>query len=161
MRSACDIALTPAERRTLNKWASGRSATMSLSRRALMILLAASGRTNREIAVALRADVHTVGRWRNGFQVFRLAGIMTPARTPGLRSARAQRLARRILKKTLEAPPEGVGQWTTRTLGRELGVSHSMIHRVWTAAGIKATRRNGFSSKAGALAVSARRPRSA
>ncbi len=148
MRIACEIVLTTTERRTLNQWAAGRSATMSLSRRSLMILQAAAGRTNREIAVALRADVHTVGRWRKQFLVHRLKGIMTPIRAPGLRSARAQRWARRILMKTREVPPQGISAWTTRTMARELGVSHSMIQRVWKAAGINATCRNGFSARA-------------
>jgi DNA-binding CsgD family transcriptional regulator len=147
MRIACDIVLTTAERRTLNKWAAGRSATMSLSRRALMILQAASGRTNREIAVALRADVHTVGRWRKQFLVHRLKGIMTPVRAPGLRNAQAQRWARRILMKTQEAPPQGISGWTSRSLARELGVSHSMIQRVWKAAGINVARRSILDSR--------------
>jgi transposase len=126
-----------------------------LSRRALMILLAAAGRTNREIAIALRADVHTVGRWRKQFLVHRLKGIATPTRAPGLRTARAQRMARKILKRTREAPPRGSGRWTTRTLADELGVSHSTIRRVWKAAGIHAARRNG--AEAGGRPASARR----
>jgi hypothetical protein len=161
MRIACEIAVTAAERRTLTRWASGQSATTSLSRRALMILLAASGRTNREIAVALRADVHTVGRWRKQFLVGRLDGIKSPARNPGLRRARANRLARRILKRTFEGPCGGVRRWTTRTLARELGVSHSMIQRVWKAAGINAASQHRFDLQSANLPRSARGPRSA
>jgi DNA-binding NarL/FixJ family response regulator len=75
MRVAKAITLTDEERVALTKWARGRSTPVRLVQRAKIILAAANGRENKDIAVELGCTRRTVGTWRNRFVAARLAGI--------------------------------------------------------------------------------------
>ena len=75
MRVAPNIRLKKNERMTLQRWSQGRRVSVRQSERARMVLLAAVGRSNQEIATEMGVKPHTVGRWRNRFAEWRLAGI--------------------------------------------------------------------------------------
>ena len=75
MRVVKAIRLTDEERTTLMKWSRGRSTPVRLVQRAQIILAAAEGRENKEIAVELGCTRRTVGTWRNRFVTDRLVGI--------------------------------------------------------------------------------------
>ena len=81
MRTAKAIILTDDERRTLKKWSRGRGAAARLVLRSQIVLAAAKGRENHEIAEELGCTRRTVGTWRNRFAVERLAGIEHDAPT--------------------------------------------------------------------------------
>jgi len=42
-----------------------------------------------------------------------------------------------IIKKTTREKPSNATHWSTRTLAEEMGVTQSMVHRVWKANGLK------------------------
>jgi FixJ family two-component response regulator len=75
MRVAKSITVTDEERVTLQRWARGRRTPVQLMQRAKMILMAANGRQNKEIAETLDVQASTVGRWRKRFARSGLAGI--------------------------------------------------------------------------------------
>lgn len=74
MRVAVPITLSDAERTELERWARGRSTPARLVLRAEIVLLAAAGVRNREIAAELEIEELTDGRWRKRFADRRLAG---------------------------------------------------------------------------------------
>jgi len=43
----------------------------------------------------------------------------------------------RILAKTRQRPPDGSTHWSTRKLGKVLGISHVLVLRVWRRAGLQ------------------------
>jgi transposase len=43
----------------------------------------------------------------------------------------------RILEKTRQAPPDGSTHWSTRKLGRVLGVHHNLVAKAWQRAGLQ------------------------
>lgn len=133
MRRAPSISLTPLERAWLEVWASRRSPTDRLSLRARVVLGASEGSTNRTIAGRLGIHPETVGRWRRRFALLRLEGVRRDAPRSGGRPGRSDRLVERIVRLMATAPGPSGGRWTTRTLARQLGVSHMAIHRVWRA----------------------------
>ena len=51
MRSACEIALDEREQTTLAKWSKGRMTPVRVMMRAKIVLLAATGMENKDIAV--------------------------------------------------------------------------------------------------------------
>ena len=75
MRVAKSIILTDHERTALTKWARGRSTPARLVLRAKIILAAANGELNKNIAAKLGCTRRTVGTWRNRFAQQRLNGI--------------------------------------------------------------------------------------
>lgn len=144
MRVAKTINLTEDERRTLGKWSRGRSTPARLVQRAKIILAAARGRENKEIAAELGCTKRTVGTWRNRFAERRLPGIEKDAprggRTPSVRAAKEAEI---ICKTTRETPPQAT-QWSTRTMAAAVGVSEKTVRRVWRDNGLKPHRIKTF-----------------
>lgn len=105
MRVAKTIVLTDDERSTLTKWSRGRRMPARLVLRARIVLAAAEGRENRDIAVALDCTRHTVGTWRNRFAQDRLSDIEEDAlrrgRTPRVRAESEAEINRKTTQDTL------------------------------------------------------------
>ena len=137
MRVAPEIKLTKQERATLGRWSKGRRIAVRQRDRAAMILLAADGMTNKDIAKEVGVKPHTVGRWRNRFAQSRLAGIEKDLPRGGRPRKVRERLESEIIRKTTQETPKHATHWSTRTLARELGTTQSMVHRVWKANGLK------------------------
>ena len=131
MRIAPKIVLTELEKVTLERWARGRSTQARLVGRANIVLLAADGKENREIATETGFTRPTVGLWRTRFAVKRIAGIEKDAPRGGRRPTRANRLARQILERTTQTKPKNATHWSVRTMAAATGVSCSMVHRIW------------------------------
>jgi transposase len=137
MRTACAITLTDVERQQLERWARGRKTAVRLAQRAQMILRAAEGQQNQEIAAQVGVGRVTVARWRNRFATQRLAGIEKDAPRGGRKPTKRNQVASMIVERTTKTMPANATQWSTRSLAKELGVSPSMVYRVWRASGLK------------------------
>lgn len=74
MRVAPEIVLTEDERMELTKLAASGLTSVRLSRRSRLVLLAADGMQNREIAEQLGIGRIQVARWRGRYRQMRLAG---------------------------------------------------------------------------------------
>jgi len=137
MRIAKAIALTESERTTLDKWSRGRSTPTRLVLRAKIVLAAAGGRRNDEIARDLGITRRMVGTWRNRFSKDRLAGIEKDLPRGGRKPYRRAEVEAEIIHKTTQEKPANATHWSTRTLAKELKVSPSMVQRVWRDNGLK------------------------
>lgn len=144
MRIAKAVTLTDEDRATLTKWSRGRSTPARLVQRAKIVLAAAAGSENKDIAAELGCTRRTVGTWRNRFAQMGLAGIEQDAprggRTPKVRAA----FEAEIIRKTTQETPPNATQWSTRSLAKELGCSDSMVQRVWRDNGLRPHRTKGF-----------------
>lgn len=130
------IALTDQERAELLVRSRARNLRASDAIRARMILLLDEGVPYREVADKLGCSQTTVSLWRGRFLSDRLEGLYGRHRgKPADQVARS--LESKILALTQKAPPDGSTHWTTRKLGRVLGVSHMRVARVWSRAGLK------------------------
>ena len=83
MRVAKAIQLTDEQRVTLTRWSRGRSTPARLVQRARIVLAAARGRENKDIAAELGCTRRTVSTWRNRFAEAGLAGIKKDAPRAG------------------------------------------------------------------------------
>lgn len=111
--------------------------------RSRIILLAAEGRTNQEIASLVGACAPTVGTWRNRFVKGRLDGLYDEPRVGRPRQIGDNRIED-IVVATLEATPTGATHWSTRSMARNVGLSQSSISRIWRAFGLKPHRTETF-----------------
>ena len=75
MRIAPEVVLSETEKAMLERWSRGRSTPARLVGRAKIVLLAAEGKENREIAAMTGFSRPTVGMWRSRFIEQRLPGI--------------------------------------------------------------------------------------
>lgn len=137
MRVAPTITLTPDVRQTLEGWSRGRSTPARQVLRARIVLAAAEGKENRVIAKELDTDRLLVGKWRKRFAEKGLAGIEKDAPRGGRKATARDAMAAKIVEWTTQKKPAGATYWSRRTLAAELGTSHSMVHRVWEANGLK------------------------
>lgn len=144
MRVAADVVLSEDERATLEKWARGRTSEVRRAERARIVLLAAAGKTNKEIGEALGVGRVKAGRWRDRFVEMRLAGIEKDRPRGGRTPTKIQYWAPIIIDTTLHTLPENATHWSTRTLAKFLGISTVMVQRVWTANQLKPHRVKTF-----------------
>jgi len=137
MRVAPKVVLTPEQRSVLLRWSRGRTTPARLVRRAKIVLLAAQGRENNQIAAELGVERTIVGRWRRRFAQLGLSGIEKDAPRGGRKPTLRSRMAPTIIEYTTQRRPKNATHWSTNSLARELGVSQSMVSRVWRANSLK------------------------
>jgi transposase len=114
-----------------------RSSTVSAgaAQRARIVLLAAAGTANWEIAELVGVSRPTVNLWRNRYVEQGLAGLADAPR-PGRRKQVDEAA---IITATLTPPPAGLGvtHWSSRLLSDRLGLDHSTIAKAWKSYGVK------------------------
>ena len=130
MRRAPTTILNERQRSQLQSWCRGRSTPFRIVIRSWIVLLAASGKSDREICRILRTNPITVARWRSRFALFGTDGIRTEAPHGGSPLPLSEEVVQAIVRKTLEGASRG-NRWSSRSLARELGVSHTTVERVW------------------------------
>lgn len=137
MRVACSIVLSSADRKTLERYSNGRSVATRLVERSQIVLYAAEGLENMQIAALMGVDRRTVSLWRRRFSERGLAGIEKDAPRGGRRPKRRKGLVDRIIEETLHSKPKGATHWSARTLAKHVGTNPTLVHRVWKANGLK------------------------
>jgi transposase len=111
--------------------------------RATIILRCAEGGADTEVAAALRTSRLTVGKWRRRFIARRLDGLLDDPR-PGKAREIGDNEIEALITKTLETTPKGRTHWSTRSMAKAVGLSHSTIGRVWRAFGLQPHRTESF-----------------
>jgi transposase len=144
MRRACRISLTDEDRTTLERWSRGRSTEARLVTRARVVLAAAEGKENQDIAVELDISRGAVARWRDRFAKAGIAGIKKDAPRGGRPPKDRKDLVRRIIEMTTREKPANATHWSTRALAEALGTNRSLVNRVWRAHGLKPHRCHTF-----------------
>ena len=141
MRVAPTIVLTPEEHAELTKLERSRVSSVRLAQRARIVLLAADGMQNKDIAQQLGVGRAQVSRWRERYAQLRLSGIERdlPRGAPPLKVDVA-----RLVELTTQRKPEAATHWSTRKMAAELGVSAASISRHWRANGLKPHLVRGF-----------------
>jgi transposase len=138
MRVAPAIALTDAQRSELESLASGRRTEVRVSERARIILQAAEGRQNKQIAEQLGVDRLTAALWRRRYVEWGVAGILKDAPRAGRRrTVLTPTKAAEIVAKTTQEKPAGATHWSCRTMAKVVGVSEASVRRVWHEHGLK------------------------
>jgi len=129
-RAAVAVLLDPAEEGFLRRRLRTPSASQQEVLRARIVLRAAAGATNTEIAAETGVSQQTVGLWRQRFVRSGLEGLADERRS-GRPRLIDESVANRVLAKTLEPPPTGETHWSVRRLAAELGLAPTTVHRVW------------------------------
>jgi transposase len=144
MRVAPPIQLHSPQRTTLEQWARSRSLPARVVERARIVLLAAEGKADLEIAAALGISNQKAARWRKRFLQSGLAGLEKDAPRPGRKPAIAASLKEALIRKTIHGKPENATHWSTRAMAAAMGVSEATVRRVWRAHGLKPHRMESF-----------------
>src|SRR5215210_3515336 len=141
-RTADALVLVDGERSRLEALTRATSVPAGLAARARIVLLAADGTPNHQIAELVGVSRPTVNKWRDRFVEQRMAGLADEVRL-----GPARRIDQRaIVSKTLTPPPKrlGVTHWSSRLLATELGVSHVTVAQAWKRYGVKPWKADTF-----------------
>ena len=101
-RALAPLTLTGDERETLERWLRRRTTARALAQRASLVLAAADGLSNQDVAAKLRLTPWTVGKWRSRFMARRLEGLLDEPR-PGAPRQISDAAVERVLTLTLES----------------------------------------------------------
>ncbi len=143
-KKATLVLLSAEEKQTLQRWRRAQKTEQRVAERVRIILWAAQGRSNLEIAAELGTRPARVSKWRTRFARQRLAGLADQAR-PGKPRQYDAETEKRILKKLDASPPSGHATWTGQLLAQALGdVSAQQVWRVLARRGISLRRRRSW-----------------
>ena len=144
MRIAAKVELSEAQRKQLETWATRRTIPVRLAERAKMILLAAQGKTDKEIGADLGIWRGTVARWRGRFIADGVTGIERDETRPGRKPKISARKVKSIVALTTQQRPDNATHWSTRSMAAVAGVSEASVRRIWQAHGLKPHRVASF-----------------
>ena len=82
------------------------------------------------VARRLRTTKTTVAKWRSQFVERRLEGRYDEPRVGAPRTISHEQVEA-IIVRTLETTPRGETHWSTRSMAKAAGVSHTMVGRIW------------------------------
>jgi transposase len=121
----------------LVKWEAAHSTPQQVALRCRLVLAAAAGKQDLEIASAYEVNRHTAALWR---QRVRTAGIgsvweIQPGR--GRKPKYDQEKRDALIAATLGSKPKGITHWSCRTLAKAEGVSSSTVNRLWQLHNLK------------------------
>jgi transposase len=137
MRVARRVVLNADQREILESRARARSAPARSVERARIVLLAAAGLQDRQIAAQLKITPEKAARWRNRFLDGGAAALdkdaPRPGRTPTITAAKVQE----VVRKTTRQKPCNATHWSTRTMAAASGLSEKSVRRIWHAHGLK------------------------
>jgi transposase len=141
MRVAPSIILTDEQKTELTRLSRSGRTSVRLAERSRIVLLAAQGLQNKEIAEQLGIGRVQVARWRQRYLDFGVEGIERdlPRGAPPVKVD-----VKQLVKLTTQSKPEAATHWSTRTLAAELGVAASTVWRHWRSHGLKPHVVRGF-----------------
>lgn len=133
-RPAPALGLRAGDRERLTRLTRSSTVRAGLALRARIVLAAADGEANERIAERVGASKVTVLKWRSRYEAQGLAGLADEAR-----SGRPRRVDHRaVVAATLKPPPKkyGVTHWSSRLLGRHLGIGNKTVATAWREYGV-------------------------
>jgi len=139
---AREIEISDEDRKTLLRWKRSPTTPQKLVRRADIILAAAEGLNNKTISGRGLGSAQTVCLWRKRYAEYGIEGLEDQPK-PGRPRKIGRDKTAEIVATTL-TPPDGMTHWSARRLAKQVGVSHSTVHRIWQACDLKPHRTETF-----------------
>ena len=141
-RPAPALGLREGDREELARITRSTSVRAGLAQRARIVLAAADGEANERIAARVGVSKVTVLQWRNRYAERGLKGLGDLER-----SGRPRVIDhRKIVASTLKPPPKkyGVTHWSSRLLGKHLGIGNATVATAWREYGVQPWRSETF-----------------
>jgi len=136
-RTTKPIILESAEQVTLETWSRSRSLPLRQVQRGKIILMAAGGVSNQDIAATLGLSRPTIQLWRERFLALRLAGLEKDAPRPGRKHRIAPAKIKAVVEATLHTKPQNATHWSTRSMAKAQHLSEASIRRIWRMHNLK------------------------
>ena len=143
-RIATPIVLESPERRELEQWVAAHGTPQQVTQRCRIILAAAEGRQDKEIADDLHINFKTASLWRGRFCKEGTDCLWEVASGRGRKPSHSAGKVAAIIETTLQSRPAGATHWSCRSMAKEHDVSKATVNRIWQSHQIKPHRTKGF-----------------
>jgi len=137
MRVAKPVELSAQDDRRLRILSKRKRVEARVAQRARIVLLAARGLSDKDIAAQVNLERRAVARWRARYLAVGIEGLLCDAPRPGRPAKIDARKIAEVVRITLHEKPAKRTQWSTRTLAAQMGLSEASIRRIWHAHGLK------------------------
>jgi transposase len=144
MRVAPAIHLSAEVRVQLQGLVRRRTTPVRVVERCRIVLLAADGLQDKQIAERMSVTSRMAARWRNRFLEQGLSGLVKDAPRPGRTPTISADKVAEIVAKTTQSAPANATQWSRSTMAQLAGISESSVGRIWRAHGLKPHRVESF-----------------
>lgn len=136
-KSAMALNLSDADREQIGEWLRAASTPQQVVLRCRVVLAAASGQQDLEIAAQLEVNRHTAALWRKRVAVEGIGCVweIAPGRGRKPRYSQAKRQA--MIEATLQTKPKAMTQWSCRLMAQAHGVSKNTVNRLWQMHNLK------------------------
>lgn len=143
-RVASPICLESPDRLELERWVAAHGTPQQVTQRCRIILTAATGAQNQEVAQELEINPKTVALWRTRFCREGTDCLWEVAEGRGRKPTLTPQDVERIVDATLQTKPAGATHWSCRTLAKAQGISKATVNRIWQSHQLKPHRTKGF-----------------
>lgn len=145
MSQAADaLSLCREDRVILEHWVNAHSTPQQIALRAQIILYAADGVANSQIAETLGVSRPTVLQWRNRFDSEGVDALTRIRPGRGRKPEISRKQVEAIIHDTLHVKPEGATHWSRRMMAKRHGVGATTIQKIWDAHGLQPHRVKTF-----------------
>lgn len=137
MRIAAAVKLTIEDKHWLEKQSRSGVAEVRLAHRARIVLLAAEGCSNQQIARRLAITEEKAARWRRRFIAAGRAGIEKDAPGRGRKPTYPPEIVSLVVQRTTRGKPQEATHWSRRLMARSMDLSATTVGRIWKQHGLK------------------------
>src|SRR5574340_1342269 len=136
-KSAMALHLSDADQERIGEWLRAPSTPQQVVLRCRMVLAAAQGLQDLEIAAQMKVNRHTPALWRKRVAAEGIGSVWEIASGRGRKPHYEQARSKAILESTLHGKPKGMTQWSCRLMARAQGVSKNTVNRLWLLHNLK------------------------
>ena len=143
-KSAAITVVSDDQRAILERWVGAQKTPQSVATRARIVLRAAAGESNSQIARELGVSRPTVILWRERFAEGGPPALAETKPGRGRKPTIPTAKVKAIIAATTQTTPPGETHWSCRTMAAAQGVSPATVQRIWDAHGLKPHRVRTF-----------------
>jgi hypothetical protein len=143
-RHAMPITLSKSDRRELERWVNAHRTPQQVAQRCRIVLAAAVGHMDKDIAESMQINYKTVALWRQRFSSEGPDCLWEVATGRGRKPQIALERIEGIIDATLRTKPNGATHWSCRTMAEKQGVSKATINRIWQSHNLQPHRTDRF-----------------
>ncbi len=138
------VTLSNSDRQELERWVNAHRTPQQVAQRCRIVLAAANGQKDQDIAEAMKINFKTVALWRQRFIHEGPDCLWEVAPGRGRKPKLTADKIEEVIDATLQTLPKGATQWSCRTMAEKQGVSKATINRIWQSHGLQPHRVKGF-----------------
>ena len=136
-KSAVALNLSDVDQEQIGEWLRAASTPQQVVLRCRIVLAAAHGQQDLEIAAQMKVNRHTPALWRKRVTTDGIGCVWEIAPGRGRKPHYAQAKRKAIIDATLQTKPKGMTHWSCRLMAQAQGVSKNTVNRLWQMHNLK------------------------